>query len=36
MRRTKADRENGGTEAATIDTINNLDKFGFRRLAMKI
>ena len=36
MSRTKADRENGGTEAATIDAINNLGKFGFKRLAMTI
>lgn len=36
MSRTKADRENGGAEAATIDTINNLGKFGFKRLAMTI
>lgn len=34
MSRTKADRENGGTEAATIDIINNMGKSGFKRLAM--
>ena len=36
MSRAKAGRESGGTEAATIDTINNLSKSGCKRLSMTI